>query len=1370
MLGHLTLNSKPSSNPTPHRLFSGKQRSSAAPDLNVTIENAEVGAMVRRGPNWCWSDQDGGKNGTGVITKVLKMHKLASVRWQHGAENKYRIGRDDKHDLEFTQEWNTLTPEERIQSAKKNDASTTHVQPRSEPRSEPCLSQRAQDQATQTKLKHAQEQETAALAAAEAEAIDSVAAEILLARSEVELQKARERDNPEEIAIATAVYTQLHNKWAKESAEAAVAVGLADAAKDSVSVIEADTKLQNAHDALRVADGEEVAEAREALCRAEEETKRLKQHAIDTQIAIAERPQSLDWYVMVDKIIKGPLRVEDIARLWGESYSEDSMVWTVGMAGWQPIKTVQSLVTLLQDGMVVQSLMVQNEMMWKAEDESVMTRRAALYESSDMNWAREAIREAEARLAAVASMESADGGVILEELQSLSGRLQACNRNMLRIKDEIRGIEVQLEQTPELQDAEHEIANKAVRVLELQRKGFLEDAQLLSLSQLDQRDNLENQLAMLKQELLDEQIHEEAMRRRQHVAEEVSDAMALWEDAQRREQELLVLAEHGHAAPSVREVAAAEQEAQEWVLRAEEALAKTRQQGGEQKQLEIELLDALDHAKDATALLSQVSRGQSTAKGAGEIEWYVKETADSDVWGPLTVVDIARRMGKEGMFDETSLVWTVGMAEWQCVGAIPDLASAVDATMPPMSRPISAMTTESREAVAERVDDYLQQVEARLKEMEMEEVVVRARSRPSSAKQPHDVPLEIANAASSDWLVMEAVKVVEEAARLVEEEDKARLTTSRRPQEDASLVMDGEEDSKVEEKGSRVVIEAEDAAARLVKEVETANQTVEEVSQKEVVEEAVKLAEESAISLRVEGEAEGEAEENVRLAKGTEDTIHAKAIEEAARATLAKEIDDAAKLAKAAEVAAKEADGKRLAAEEAAQNAVENRMAAEAAAKKANDDRLVAEEGAKKAAGDRLAAEEAAKKALHDRSAAEAAAKQANENQLAAEEATEKANADRLKAEVAAKKANEDRLEGETTKKEIGDISAANVVAKKVKDDTTEAEAAKLSEDTSMLGREVEEAVEMKEADDPRISEQTAGDTILAKNKDGMSQGAASGLLAGLQAAVHEYLVASVHMPELLACLQQAVLHHVRLVSDTKADKAVIEPDEAARLANEEETVADAQEGEEEMPLEDFQSAELESEANIPQHTALAFNSRLHRCRENTFRAWQERELSGELDTAVLQLCAETLEAFKQAEEALAEATLYYELLQAELQKGAAGMLGTLGPTDSVRFRAAVAALPVPSGLSILLQLLEEFEGAAVGCEENAAKEAMHEIHTYVTMVDEVMDVYAEVLEQGTAAAEWMVAETAAIEAQWAQADAERVASRGEVNMWWEFA
>lgn len=64
---------------------------------HVTMENVYIGARVVRGDDWDWWDQDGG--GEGQI--VFYDSGWATVEWDNGNENGYRIGCDNAHDLKF---------------------------------------------------------------------------------------------------------------------------------------------------------------------------------------------------------------------------------------------------------------------------------------------------------------------------------------------------------------------------------------------------------------------------------------------------------------------------------------------------------------------------------------------------------------------------------------------------------------------------------------------------------------------------------------------------------------------------------------------------------------------------------------------------------------------------------------------------------------------------------------------------------------------------------------------------------------------------------------------------------------------------------------------------------------------------------------------------------------------------------------------------------------------------------------------------------------------------------------------------------------------------------------------------------------------
>ena len=61
--------------------------------LEVTPENIAVNLRVTRGPDWTWSDEDGGEGKTGVILSFDKSKTIAQVLWEGGQAHKhYRFG------------------------------------------------------------------------------------------------------------------------------------------------------------------------------------------------------------------------------------------------------------------------------------------------------------------------------------------------------------------------------------------------------------------------------------------------------------------------------------------------------------------------------------------------------------------------------------------------------------------------------------------------------------------------------------------------------------------------------------------------------------------------------------------------------------------------------------------------------------------------------------------------------------------------------------------------------------------------------------------------------------------------------------------------------------------------------------------------------------------------------------------------------------------------------------------------------------------------------------------------------------------------------------------------------------------------------
>jgi E3 ubiquitin-protein ligase HERC2 len=59
------------------------------------------GVRVVRGPDWKWGDQDGSPPGEGVIISEIDRDGWVRVRWNNGATNSYRMGKDGKYDLKL---------------------------------------------------------------------------------------------------------------------------------------------------------------------------------------------------------------------------------------------------------------------------------------------------------------------------------------------------------------------------------------------------------------------------------------------------------------------------------------------------------------------------------------------------------------------------------------------------------------------------------------------------------------------------------------------------------------------------------------------------------------------------------------------------------------------------------------------------------------------------------------------------------------------------------------------------------------------------------------------------------------------------------------------------------------------------------------------------------------------------------------------------------------------------------------------------------------------------------------------------------------------------------------------------------------------
>jgi hypothetical protein len=82
-------------------IFRSASRSSDAPSHGqlVTRANFAVGATVTRGPDWQWGAQDG--SGLRGHLVEIRGDGSATVRWENGTSNSYRIGTEGSHDLVY---------------------------------------------------------------------------------------------------------------------------------------------------------------------------------------------------------------------------------------------------------------------------------------------------------------------------------------------------------------------------------------------------------------------------------------------------------------------------------------------------------------------------------------------------------------------------------------------------------------------------------------------------------------------------------------------------------------------------------------------------------------------------------------------------------------------------------------------------------------------------------------------------------------------------------------------------------------------------------------------------------------------------------------------------------------------------------------------------------------------------------------------------------------------------------------------------------------------------------------------------------------------------------------------------------------------
>lgn len=70
----------------------------------IKVDKYVKGLKVVRGPDWYYSDQDGGAGNVGVVTKLQSSTGYVQVIWSNGRDDNYRIGSNGKYDLALANE------------------------------------------------------------------------------------------------------------------------------------------------------------------------------------------------------------------------------------------------------------------------------------------------------------------------------------------------------------------------------------------------------------------------------------------------------------------------------------------------------------------------------------------------------------------------------------------------------------------------------------------------------------------------------------------------------------------------------------------------------------------------------------------------------------------------------------------------------------------------------------------------------------------------------------------------------------------------------------------------------------------------------------------------------------------------------------------------------------------------------------------------------------------------------------------------------------------------------------------------------------------------------------------------------------------
>ena len=88
---------------SPSKIETSTTKNEGPPSKRMKMEYPiDVGDIVKRGPDWKWGNDDGGRGGLGIVMDTTKYKGWVTVMWDtSGKQSQYRWGRDNCFDLEL---------------------------------------------------------------------------------------------------------------------------------------------------------------------------------------------------------------------------------------------------------------------------------------------------------------------------------------------------------------------------------------------------------------------------------------------------------------------------------------------------------------------------------------------------------------------------------------------------------------------------------------------------------------------------------------------------------------------------------------------------------------------------------------------------------------------------------------------------------------------------------------------------------------------------------------------------------------------------------------------------------------------------------------------------------------------------------------------------------------------------------------------------------------------------------------------------------------------------------------------------------------------------------------------------------------------